>query len=177
MRASPSGSSSRSSTRTRSSVAYGKGFDGGVIEFSTDAARRGTTSDADEARYNGTIAADGGNPLASRAAFIAKNASWPRPDHVTLYLGTALAGKDFRIRFRIASDGKNGAPGWTIDDVAFRGIVGTPFPTQVADDGVCTGDLVNAPVGGGCCDAGPLRRGSALLALGVLGLVLRRRRR
>ncbi|HEX5061381.1 MAG TPA: hypothetical protein VFV99_18565, partial [Kofleriaceae bacterium] len=74
-----------------------------------------------------------------------------------------------------------GAPGWTIDDVSFSGIVGTPFPAQVADDGVCEppGDGSDDPImsgGGGCCDAGPLRGSSLVLALSVLGLVLRRRR-
>ncbi len=158
-------------------VAYGKGFDGGVIEYSTDDGQTWQDVQAlTRPGYSGAIAPDGGNVLASRAAYIAKNPSWPKPDLVTLDFGTALADRDFRLRFRIASDGANGGPGWTIDDVAFHGIVGTPFATEVADDGVCVGDHVDQIVDGGCCDAGPLR-GSGLLALGVLGLVLRRRRR
>src|SRR5262249_10777174 len=50
----------------------------------------------------------------------------------------------FRIRFRLGTDTKGGAPGWEIDNVAFTGIVGTPFPTLVADAGHCLG----APSGG-----------------------------
>ena len=100
---------------------------------------------------------------------------------MTLDFGTALAGKLFRLRFRIATDAGTGDEGWTVDEVAFSGIEGTPFPTQVVDDGLCepTTPDDEDPVsgGGGCCEAGGFRGGNLGLVLVVLGLVLRRRRR
>ena len=93
----------------------------------------------------------------------------------------ALAGRTFRIRFRIGTDSGTGAAGWDIDDVAFTGIEGLPFPAELPDDGVCDGapptggddDPLKAG-GGGCCSGST--GGGALLSLGVLALVLRRRR-
>lgn len=163
-------------------VTDGEYYDGGVIEFSTD---DGDTwqdvSTLASPDYSGTIVAGTGSELADRMAYAGTNPSWPTADTVTLDFGTALAGQPFRLRFRLTTDAGTGAPGWTIDDVAFSGIVGTPFPSQDVDDGVCDGDDPGGdPImsgGGGCCDAGPLRGQSAMLALGVLGLVMRRRRR
>jgi MYXO-CTERM domain-containing protein len=76
----------------------------------------------------------------------------------------------------------------------FEGITNTPFPTQVEDRTMCEagpGPMPMPDAGGGgggdddpsdeqpgCCDAGPIRTSNLALALGVLGLlVLRRRRR
>ncbi len=166
-------------------ASQGKFWDGGVIEYSID---DGTTWEDVSALatpgYDGVLTDEAENPLGNRMAYSGDSPSWPDPNTETLDFGTALAGKQFRIRFRIGTDLGTGAPGWTIDDVEFSGIDGTPFPVQVADDGECTGDPEDPedpedPMsgGGGCCDAGPLRGESALLAFGVLGLVLRRRRR
>jgi hypothetical protein len=159
----------------------GTNYDGGVIEYSID---DGVTwedvSTLTTPGYTGVLTADSGNELGGRMAYTGNNPAWPGTDTVTLDFGTALAGKAFRIRFRIATDAGTGAPGWTVDEVAFSGIVGTPFPTQVADDGVCGPDVPpDDPItsgGGGCCDARPLRKSSIVLALSVLGLVVRRRR-
>lgn len=177
-------------------------WDGGVIEVSTD----GGTTWADittlgtPSPYNGTLSTAADNPLGGRAAFGRTNTSYPNPDTVTLNLGTALAGQTFRIRFRVGSDANTGAPGWEIDDVAFTGIVGTPFPTLVADAGTCEGAAPdagptatpdagiappdaggNAETGdgdeGGCCQSQRSPAGSGVLALGVLALIARRRRR
>jgi hypothetical protein len=63
---------------------------------------------------------------------------------VTLNLGTALAGKTFRLRFRVGTDAVHGAGGWEVDNVAFTGLVGTPFPTLVPDPGHCAA-LVQPP--------------------------------
>ncbi len=158
-------------------------WDGGVVEVSTD---NGVTwvdvaSLTTETGYTGTITNESNNVLAGRLGFIGRSASWPDYETVTLDLGTALAGKQFQVRFRIGTDGGTGADGWDIDNVAFEGIVGTPFPSQVADDGKCTPDVPYDPIlsgGGGCCESG--RSGppaSSALGLAVLGLVLRRRRR
>jgi uncharacterized protein (TIGR03382 family) len=157
----------------------GVAFDGGVIEVSTD----GGSSWQDVADlgvnpgYGDALTADSGNPLGGRLAFTGENADYPGTTNVTLDFGTQLAGREFQIRFRIGTDQAAGGDGWEIDDVAFAGIVGTPFATVVADATDC--DAVNPPPpgdDGGCCDAGPLRGSSGLLAFGVLALVLRRRR-
>ncbi|MGH2897310.1 MAG: MYXO-CTERM sorting domain-containing protein, partial [Solirubrobacteraceae bacterium] len=114
---------------------------------------------------------------------------------------TALAGKAFRLRFRVGSDVDTGAPGWDIDNVVFSGILGTPFPTLVADPGHCRA-MVAPPAGDGngksagdgddpgsddgrATDDGGCRTGAgagtgvgagAALWIGLL-MVLRRRRR
>jgi hypothetical protein len=161
--------------------AMGTNYDGAVIEYSTDDG--GTWQDVTQLGidpgYTGTITGDAGNELANRQGFTGQSSGFPATADVTLDFGTQLAGKAFRIRFRIGTDGGTGAPGWTIDDVAFSGIVGTPFPTEVVDDGVCGPPGADDPIrsgGGGCCDAGPLRTAHLGLAFGVLALLLRRRR-
>jgi hypothetical protein len=162
-------------------VGNGKNWDGGVIEYSIDdgATWQDVTTLGVNPGYTGTLEVDSGNELGGQTTYTGTNAAYPGTDTVSLDFGTQLAGKAFRIRFRIGTDQGTGAPGWTIDDVAFAGIVGKPFPTQVADDGLCgppPDDEVTSG-GGGCCDAGPLRGTHAGLAFGVLVLVLRRRRR
>jgi fungalysin metallopeptidase (M36)/PA domain-containing protein len=167
-------------------------FDGGVVEIAVDGgAFQDVTALGANPGYNGTLATTSGNPLGGRMAYTATNASTPNTDNVTLDFGTQLAGKTFQLRFRIATDAGAGAPGWDIDDVAFTGIIGSPFPAQVTDTGSCTNPMPpdgnpGTPDGGteppppednGCCDAGPLRTSNALLVGVVLGLVLRRRRR
>lgn len=159
-------------------------WDGGVIEYSIDdGATWQDVSTVAAPGYTGALTDQAGNPLANRQAYSGNNPSWPAPDTVTLDFGTQLAGKQFRLRFRIGTDAGTGAPGWTIDEIAFSGITGTPFPLQLPDDASCApmdpGDDPDPMMGddSGCCDAGPLRGSSAVLALGVLGLVLRRRRR
>ncbi|MEO8845260.1 MAG: M36 family metallopeptidase [Kofleriaceae bacterium] len=169
-------------------------FDGGVIEYTVD---NGATW-ADVATltgitpgYTDTLDINGGNALAGRLVFSGTNPAFPAIDTVTLDFGTQLAGRTFRLRFRIGTDAAVGATGWTIDNVAFTGIDNLPFPTQVADQHICVapghppdagisgddaGTPSNAPLTGGCCDAGPMRTGNVMIAFGVL-VVLRRRRR
>ncbi len=176
-------------------------FDGGVIEYTTDG---GTTwqdvSGISNPGYNTTLVATGTNPLAGRQAFGVTSTGYPATSMVTLNFGNNLSNKTFKLRFRVGSDTDTGAPGWDIDNVAFTGIVGTPFPTLVADTGTCTAggpdagpgpgpdagsppDAGNPETGGGgsnsggCCQTGGSGTGSAGLALGVLAMLLRRRRR
>jgi hypothetical protein len=162
--------------------AMGRHYDGGVVEYTIDDGNtwQDVTTLGANPGYTGVITPDTGNAIADRMAYTATNPAYPGTDTVQLDLGTQLAGKAFRLRFRLSTDAGTGGPGWTIDEIAFNGIVGTPFPTQVADDGVC-GDEPDPkdPItsgGGGCCDAGPLRGSSLVLALFVVGLILRRRR-
>jgi MYXO-CTERM domain-containing protein len=151
-------------------------FDGGVIEYSTD---DGTTwqdvSMISMPTYNQTLVT-GTNPLAGRMAYGSTNPSHPNFDNVTLDFGTKLSGKTFQLRFRIGTDTNTGAPGWEIDNVAFTGIVGTPFPTLVTDSAICNAAAPPETGDGGCQTGGP-GTGSAGLALGVLAVLLRRRRR
>jgi len=107
-------------------------FDGGVIEFSTDGGATWTDIGLiANPGYTATLATGGTNPLAGRRAFGGTNPSFPASDSFTLFLGNRLAGKTFQLRFRVGTDSNTGAAGWQIDDIAFNGIVGTPFPTLV----------------------------------------------
>ncbi|MCW5802198.1 MAG: M36 family metallopeptidase [Deltaproteobacteria bacterium] len=178
----------------------GGSFDGGVIEVSTDggATFQDVTALGVASPYNGTLTTASDNPLGGRAAFVNTSEGNPAKLTTTLDFGAALSNKTFQLRFRIATDGGVGAPGWELDDVAFTGIVGTPFPAQIANQGNCAqpptpdgadstpdapggtpdaGTPLTGEGGGGCCDAGPISTTNALASLGVLGLLLRRRRR
>jgi uncharacterized protein (TIGR03382 family) len=174
-------------------------FDGGTLEFSID--NGATWKDISELAnpgYNVTLTGAPGastNPLAGRPAFGRRNASFPATDTVTLNIGNALAGKAFLFRFRTGADDNTGGGGWEIDNVAFSGIVGTPFPTLIADPGHCRTTVAPQPgtgVGpdpddedrdpddprtldeGGCQTGGSAGAG---LAFGLLAVLLRRRRR
>ncbi|HEY0987647.1 MAG TPA: hypothetical protein VGD80_11375, partial [Kofleriaceae bacterium] len=132
-----------------------------------------------------------GNPLAGRPAYGRTNAAFPAMETVTLNLGSALAGQTFRVRFRVGSDANTGAPGWEIDNVAFTGLAGTPFPTLVADAGHCGAPVApgqpggngtdpdpgaNPGAGDGGCQTGRPDAGAGL-ALALAAVLLRRRRR
>jgi large repetitive protein len=167
----------------------GTAWDGGVIEYSTDngATWMDVTAVAGvQPGYNYTLRTGAGNVLGGRMGYSNKNPAHPNTDTVTLDFGTNLAGMSVRLRFRIGTDGAVGAPGWTIDDVQFEGIEGTPFPTQVEDRTACGVDPPPPPPPPplpppddqpGCCDAGTIRGSNLVLTLGLLGILLRRRRR
>ncbi len=158
-------------------------YDSAVVEISTDGTTFvDVTTLGVDPQYTGMVpAGPGANPLAGRSSYVGSNTAYPGTEAVTLDFGTQLAGKTFQLRFRVGTDEAVSAPGWDINDVAFTGIVGTPFPTQVVDAGTCdpADEMDPDPKDGdgGCCDAGPLGAGNLGAALGVLGLVLRRRRR
>ncbi len=130
----------------------GEYWDGSVIEISLDG---GSTwddvSDYVDPGYGGTIGSQAENPLGGRQGYTDTNPSWPGFDDVSLDFGTALAGKAVSLRFRIGTDQAAGAEGWQIDDVAFEGIAGTPFPSLVPDAQSCSPKTDSAPV----ADAGP----------------------
>jgi hypothetical protein len=65
---------------------------------------------------------------------------------------SSFTGQAFQLRFRVGSDTNAGAPGWEIDNVAFTGIAGTPFPTLAPDAGACADGGITPPDsdGGGC---------------------------
>jgi MYXO-CTERM domain-containing protein len=183
-------------------------FDGGVIEFSTDggATWQDVTLIANPG-YNNTLVTGGTNPLAGRRAYSGTNPAFPASDSITMFFGTRLAGKTFQFRFRVGADSNGASTGWQVDDVQFKGIVGTPFPTLVPDTKHCravtgggggggTGSGAGDPPpagstdgdrdhrhgeddidNGGCSVGGAVGAGNAGALLLALTVLLRRRRR
>jgi len=119
-------------------------FDGGVIEISTnDGATWSDLATLVDLGYPRTIfvapkatppSPAEENPLSGRRAFAGELKAWTP---VTIDLGTRVAGKRVKIRFRIGTDAGSGAPGWDIDDLAFTGLTNKPFPTLVKDAAAC----------------------------------------
>ncbi len=108
------------------------GFDGGVIEYSTDAGV--SWSDAGSLikfgrNYDGGLVDGVSNPLGGRAAFTGHTGQF-----VSSQLDlAALSGSNVSFRFRIGTDKMVASPGWTIDNIALYfcassnpGIVVTP---------------------------------------------------
>jgi photosystem II stability/assembly factor-like uncharacterized protein len=111
------------------------GWDGGVIEISSD--NGGTWSDIGNPAYNGSTNAITTTPLGTnRRAFVNRMVGWPDFANVSLNLGTAFAGNDVKIRFRIGADDSTGAPGWDVDDISVGGITNQPFSALVPN--ACT---------------------------------------
>jgi MYXO-CTERM domain-containing protein len=115
-------------------------WDGGVIEISNN----GGVTWADistlvDPGYTGAIVNTAGNPLSDRLAYSGVSELFPSFTTKTLNLGTALAGQNVRIRFRIGTDAAVGAYGWDIDNISVQGITNLPFSTIVDDVGECSG--------------------------------------
>jgi len=100
------------------------GFDGGVVEVSTDGGSTWVDAIAGggsfvSGGYNGTISPSFGSPIAGRPAWTDGDAT-AAMSKVEINLG-AFAGLDVRIRFRLACDpfaaGSLPGVGWWIDDV------------------------------------------------------------
>ena len=109
--------------------------DGGVVEMAING---GAYLDIGTPAYNGTITtyASSPNPLKGHAAFVSTSTGTV---HTSLTQVVA-AGSTVRIRFRFASDAfalGGAAPGWTIDNIAFTGVVETPFTSVVEDTTSC----------------------------------------
>jgi hypothetical protein len=119
------------------------GFDGGVVEVSTDGGATwvdvlagGGTFVA--GGYNGTISPSFNSPIAGRPAWTAgsSTAATDPMTQVVINMG-AFAGLDVRVRFRLACDpfaaGSQPGQGWWIDDVQFTNtVVEGPCPTVVS---------------------------------------------
>jgi large repetitive protein len=133
--------------------------DGAVLEISEDDGKNwNDVSTYVDPMYPQTIyrAGDGTdtNPLAGKKAWAGRSAGYPALVPVTLDLGTKLAGKSVKVRFRICTDEGTSTAGWDIDDIAFGGITNSPFSKVGDNAGTCGGD------GGTPSDAGA-RDGSA----------------
>jgi hypothetical protein len=157
-------------------------FDGGVIEISTDeGATWADVSTVADPKYN-VVITPGATSISELPAFGAESEGYPETQALTLDFGDKLAGKTFQLRFRVVSDSNSGGPGWDIDDLAFTGLDGKPFPTLVANAKACDPNAGPGPDDGdndnGSCQSGRSTGAGTLAAFGVLGvLALRRRRR
>jgi hypothetical protein len=157
-------------------------FDGGVIEISTDEGETwADISTVADPGYNVTIT-PGSTSISELPAYGAESEGYPETTAVTLDFGDKLAGKTFQLRFRVVSDPNAGGPGWDIDDLAFTGLDGKPFPTLVANAKACDPDAEGPDDDDdnddGSCQSGRSTGTGTLAALAILGvLTLRRRRR
>jgi len=108
----------------------GGNYDGGRVEMSVNG---GAYTDIGAPAYNGTLINYSGdvNPLAGQAAFVAASAG---TIHTSLTQAVA-PGSTVQIRFRVVTDGGGGAAGWNVDNIAFTGVVETPFDVLLADSG------------------------------------------
>ena len=107
------------------------GFDGGVLELSTDggntfqdilAAGGGFVSGG----YNRTIATDRGSPIAGRQAWSGNSNGF-----ITTVVGLPAAQLQGRLRWRMASDNSGSNEGWRVDSLYMTWCegMGTPCPT------------------------------------------------
>ena len=107
------------------------GFDGGVLELSTDggntfqdivAAGGGFVSGG----YNRTIATDRGSPIAGRQAWSGNSNGF-----ITTVVGLPAGSLQGRLRWRMASDNSGGNQGWRVDSLYMTWCegMGTPCPT------------------------------------------------
>jgi hypothetical protein len=107
------------------------GFDGGVLELSTDngntfqdiiAAGGGFVSGG----YNRTIATDRGSPIAGRQAWSGNSNGF-----ITTVVGLPEGSLQGRLRWRMASDSSGGNEGWRVDSLYMTWCegMGTPCPT------------------------------------------------
>jgi Zn-dependent metalloprotease len=97
------------------------GFDGGVIEYSTNGGRTwldARTKIEAGATYDGLL--DASNPLGARRAFTRNsfgNSLSYTATRLNLTRPPSLANRNVRFRFRIGTDSSVGSLGWLIDDI------------------------------------------------------------
>ncbi|MBC7977096.1 MAG: M36 family metallopeptidase [Myxococcales bacterium] len=155
-------------------------FDGGVIEISTDEGETwADISTVADPGYN-VVITPGSTSISELPAYGAESEGYPETNAVTLDFGDKLAGKTFQLRFRVVSDPSAGGPGWDIDDLAFTGLEGKPFPTLVSNAKACNPDAGNPDDDDdddGGCQSGRSTGAGTLAAFAVLGLLTLRRRR
>jgi len=114
-------------------------FDGMVLEISTDGGATWTDIGTSAVPgYIGTLALGGGNVIEGRQAYVGRSTNYPVPFiPVTVNLGTTYAGQNVQIRFRVGTDSNGFAPGVELQNFTTTGLANTPFPSLVADTGIC----------------------------------------
>jgi hypothetical protein len=113
-------------------------WNGGVIEVSRDNGE--TWEDVrlyTEPGYGGMVAADTGNNLSGRQAYVAQSPSWPGMNALTLDFGTGLGGGAVKLRFRLGSAWVFEDHGWEIDNISLQGVANQPFMDVGNDTGSC----------------------------------------
>ncbi len=166
-------------------------WDGGVLELSADGGKTwkdvGATATP---AYPGTITAAfqgqaSSNPLKGLAGYVGESTGYPAFITETLDLGTTYANQTVQIRFRAGTDEgtSTAVKPWDVDDIAFKGIVGTPFSSRVgdacghpvapaADGGTTAGATATGDASGGCsCTTTGSRSSSGTAAAGGFGLL------
>ena len=118
--------------RFQHSYSFEPGYDGGVVEASTDG---GVTwfdvgSAAIDNGYDQPISTAYGNPIAGRSAFTGSSGGYIR----TVIDLDGLAGSTARLRFRAASDTSVSAAGWHVDDVEIARLVTVVNAASATDD-------------------------------------------
>ena len=109
------------------------GFDGGVLEISTDGGN--TFQDIldaggsfDAGGYNRTISTDRGSPIAGRQAWSGNSKGF-----ITTVVNLPFFGNLIRLRWRMASDTSGSSEGWRVDTLYGAGCAplpcATPTPT------------------------------------------------
>jgi hypothetical protein len=104
------------------------GFDGGVLEISTDGGN--TFQDILAAGgsfimggYNRTIATDRGSPIAGRQAWSGNSEGF-----ITTMVNVPFTAAAVVLRWRMASDNTGSSEGWRVDTVSFFSVLPTPCP-------------------------------------------------
>jgi serine protease AprX len=108
------------------------GYDGGVLEYSTDGGNTFQYIAANDfvlGGYNRTISTDRGSPIAGLMAWSGNSGGF-----VTSVVNLNLPFLDVRFRWRMASDTSGSSEGWRVDTVNVFGCHGppcTPTPTAM----------------------------------------------
>jgi hypothetical protein len=115
-------------------VALENGYDGGVLEFSTNNGATWTTSDPTfiSGGYNATISSGFSSPIAGRHAWSGTIGSTGNFVNVQVDLMAYAGQSNLRFRFREANDTSAVATGWWVDDVSVTirtPCTNTPTPT------------------------------------------------
>ena len=112
------------------------GFDGGVLEYSTDGGNNFQyvpSSSFVIGGYNRTISNDRGSPIAGLMAWSGNSGGF-----ITSVVNLELGGLDVRFRWRMASDTSGASEGWRVDTINVFGCHGdplscTPTPTPTPE--------------------------------------------
>jgi len=102
------------------------GFDGGVLELSTDGGN--TFHDILDVGgsfvtggYNRTISTDRGSPIAGRQAWSGNSGGF-----ITTVVNLPIVPTGFRLRWRMASDTSGSSEGWRVDTINIAGCAPVP---------------------------------------------------